>query len=60
MVVPGGTFRNEAFSFPAGPSTPKLQVKVYDHRTLGKDKSIGEAEIDVSQSHSRFQCEEQF
>ncbi|KAI5124397.1 hypothetical protein M0805_008282 [Coniferiporia weirii] len=38
---------NETFAFPAGPSTPKINVKVYDHRTLGKDKSIGEADIDI-------------
>ncbi|KAL5495683.1 TCB2 [Sanghuangporus weigelae] len=38
---------NESFSFPAGPSTPKLYVKVYDHKTLGKDKALGEAEVDI-------------
>lgn len=49
-----GTCRNESFSFPAGPSTPKLHVKVYDHKTLGKDKSVGEADVDVSQPLSRL------
>lgn len=39
--------RNETLAFPAGPSTPKALVKVYDHKTLGKDKCIGEAEVDV-------------
>ena len=39
--------RNETLAFPAGPSTPKLQAKVYDHKTLGKDKEIGEADVDV-------------
>lgn len=42
------SFRNETLSFPAGPSTPKLFAKVYDHKTLGKDRAIGEAEVDVS------------
>ena len=40
--------RNENFAFPAGPTTPKLYLRVLDHRTLGKDKTVGEAEIDVS------------
>lgn len=40
--------RNETLAFPAGPSTPKASVKVYEHKTLGKDKCIGEAEVDVS------------
>ncbi|KAH8120625.1 tricalbin [Phellopilus nigrolimitatus] len=38
---------NESFSFPAGPSTPKLHVKVLDHKTLGKDKQLGEADVDI-------------
>ncbi|EJD04407.1 tricalbin [Fomitiporia mediterranea MF3/22] len=38
---------NEAFSFPAGPSTPKLYVKLYDHNTFSKDRSLGEAEVDL-------------
>ena len=41
--------RNESFAFSASPSTqPKLYVWVYDHKTLGKDKALGSAEIDVS------------
>lgn len=39
--------RNETLAFPAGPTTPKLYAKLYDHKTLGKDKQIGEAEVDV-------------
>jgi C2 domain len=42
------TFRNEAFSFTAGPMTPKIYVWVYDHKTLAKDKLLGEGEVDVS------------
>lgn len=37
-------------SFPAGPSTPTALVKVYEHKTLGKDRCIGEGEVDVSVS----------
>jgi hypothetical protein len=40
--------RNETFDFPVGPSTPKLYVSIFDHKTLGKDKSLGDAEVDVS------------
>lgn len=40
--------RNETFTFNAGPSIQKMQVNVYDHKTLGKDKPLGEAEIEVS------------
>jgi hypothetical protein len=39
--------RNETFDFPVGPSTPKLHVTIFDHKTLGKDKLLGEAEVDV-------------
>jgi len=38
---------NESFSFPAGAMTPKLLVWVYDHKTIGKDKVLGEGEIDI-------------
>ena len=41
--------RNESFAFSAAPATqPKLFAWVYDHKTLGKDKMLGMAEIDVS------------
>lgn len=40
---------NETFDFPVGPTTSKLHVSVFDHKTLGKDKSLGEAEVDISQ-----------
>ncbi len=41
--------RNESFAFSAAPATqPKLFAWVYDHKTLGKDKQLGMAEIDVS------------
>lgn len=39
--------RNESFDFPVGPSTPKLYVSIFDHKTLGKDKALGDADIDV-------------
>jgi hypothetical protein len=39
--------RNESFTFAAGAFTPKLYAWVHDHKTLGKDKVLGEAEIDV-------------
>jgi hypothetical protein len=39
--------RHETFEFLVVPSTPKLHVSIFDHRTLGKDKSLGEAEVDV-------------
>ncbi|KAJ7785918.1 C2 domain-containing protein [Mycena metata] len=38
---------NESFNFAAGPLTPKLFVWVHDHKTLGKDKLLGEGEIDI-------------
>ncbi|KAF7367225.1 hypothetical protein MSAN_00784300 [Mycena sanguinolenta] len=39
--------RNETFNFSAGPLTPKLYVWIHDHKTLGKDKLLGEGEIDI-------------
>jgi hypothetical protein len=38
--------RNETFDFPVGPTTSKLHVSVFDHKTLGKDKCLGGAEVD--------------
>jgi len=38
---------NESFNFPASGLTPKLFVWIFDHKTLGKDKVMGEAEIDI-------------
>ncbi|TBU34912.1 tricalbin [Dichomitus squalens] len=41
---------NESFAFSAAPNTqPKLFAWVYDHKTLGKDKLLGSAEIDIWQ-----------
>lgn len=31
----------------AGAATSKVYIWVYDHRTLGKDKLLGDGEIDV-------------
>jgi len=41
-------YRNESFEFPVGSSTTKLHLLIFDHKTLGKDKALGEAEVDVS------------
>jgi hypothetical protein len=41
-------YRNETLSFTAGPMTPKLFVWIYEHKTLGKDKLLGEGYADVS------------
>lgn len=39
--------RNESFTFAAGPYTPKVFVWIHDHKTLGKDKLLGDGEVDV-------------
>jgi len=38
---------NETFTFTAGTFTPKLFVWIHDHKTLGKDKQLGEGDIDI-------------
>ncbi|KAF7975752.1 hypothetical protein HWV62_8539 [Athelia sp. TMB] len=38
---------NESFTFSAGPLTPKLFLWIFDHKTLGKDKQLGTAEVDL-------------
>ncbi|KAK7064548.1 C2 domain-containing protein [Favolaschia claudopus] len=38
---------NETFNFAASEFTPKLYVWIHDHKTLGKDKLLGEGEIDI-------------
>ncbi|KAK7694283.1 hypothetical protein QCA50_001464 [Cerrena zonata] len=38
---------NETFSFISNPSYPTLYVWVHDHKTLGKDKLLGSAEISI-------------
>ncbi|KAI0308025.1 tricalbin [Multifurca ochricompacta] len=40
---------NERFDFPVGPSTTKLYVSIFDHKTLGKDRLLGEVEVDIWQ-----------
>ena len=46
--------RNESFTFHAAPATqPKMHAWIYDHKTLGKDKLLGSAEIDVRGPHLR-------
>jgi len=39
--------RKESFFCPAGPLTPKLFLWLFDHKTIGKDKEIGDGEVDV-------------
>ncbi|TFY64762.1 hypothetical protein EVG20_g5845 [Dentipellis fragilis] len=38
---------NETFTFSAGPPTTKLYAYIWAHKTLGKDKLLGEAEVDI-------------
>jgi len=38
---------NETFTFTAGPNTQKLFAWVHDHKTLGKDKDLGNGEVDI-------------
>ncbi|KAF9229629.1 tricalbin [Gyrodon lividus] len=38
---------NESFTFAASTHTPKIYVWVYDHKTLGKDKMIGEGDVEI-------------
>ncbi|KAF7306591.1 hypothetical protein MIND_00450400 [Mycena indigotica] len=38
---------NETFAFVAGSFTPRLYIWIHDHKTLGKDKLLGEGEIDI-------------
>ena len=40
-------YRNEPFSFSAGPLTEKLHIWLHEHKSLVKDKDLGDAEIDV-------------
>lgn len=40
-------YRNESYICAASLLTPKCYVWIHDHKTLGKDKEIGEGEIDV-------------
>ncbi|KAK2462016.1 hypothetical protein APHAL10511_006479 [Amanita phalloides] len=38
---------NESFTFTAGPLTPKLRAWLHEHKTLGKDKDLGDAEVEL-------------
>ncbi|KAF9568534.1 tricalbin [Agrocybe pediades] len=38
---------NEPFVLAASAMTPKMYVWVHDHKTIGKDKTIGEGEVDI-------------
>jgi len=38
---------NESFVFAASSLTPKLFFWIHDHKTLGKDKELGEGEVDI-------------
>lgn len=48
--------RNESFVFAAGAYTPKLFAWVHDHKTLGKDKELGDGEVDVSKLVNAKHC----
>jgi len=37
----------ETFEFPAGALTPKLFAWIHDHKTLGRDKELGDGEVDI-------------
>lgn len=39
--------RNESFTFQVNGDTKTMHATIYDHKTLGKDKALGEADIDV-------------
>ncbi|TFK41292.1 C2 domain-containing protein [Crucibulum laeve] len=38
---------NESFIFAASTLTPRLFIWIHDHKTLGKDKVLGEGEVDI-------------
>ena len=38
---------NESFVFGASAATPKVELHVFDHRTLGKDRLLSQGEIDI-------------
>ncbi|KAI0080049.1 tricalbin [Panus rudis PR-1116 ss-1] len=38
---------NETFTFVVNPSYPTLYAWVHDHKTLGRDKLLGSAEVDI-------------
>ncbi|KAF7437156.1 hypothetical protein PC9H_003992 [Pleurotus ostreatus] len=38
---------NESFIFTAGQFTPKLFAWIHDHKTIGKDKLLGDGEVDI-------------
>ena len=39
--------RNETFRFAVDQSTSKIHAWIWGHKTLGKDKLLGEADVDV-------------
>ncbi|KDR84854.1 hypothetical protein GALMADRAFT_107257 [Galerina marginata CBS 339.88] len=38
---------NESFIFAASALTPKLFISLHDHKTIGKDKDIGDVDVDI-------------
>lgn len=44
--------RNESYSFNVVPGVTSFTVTVYDHHSIGKDKELGEADVDVSHDSS--------
>jgi len=47
-LTDGHSGRNESFTFRTGSTAPKLTASVFDHKTIAKDKLLGEVDIDVS------------
>ena len=47
-IVNSFFYRNESFIFAASPPTTKVFIWVHDHKTIGKDKELGDAEVEVS------------
>jgi hypothetical protein len=40
-------FRDESFRFLVGPDTRSFTANVFDHKMMGKDRLLGEANVDV-------------
>ncbi|KAG6891051.1 hypothetical protein C0995_014139 [Termitomyces sp. Mi166 len=38
---------NESFNFSAGPQTAKLYVWIHEHKTIGKDRDLGNGDVDI-------------
>ena len=45
--------RNETFKFGLEEQEHRLVVKVFDHKTIGKDREMGQAQLDVSKKQTQ-------